>query len=149
MVIKMRVFYIYNVNDFFYEVYNKYPYKLYKMLEDTYYTNRYDMMMSNSYYEAITNNFNKLFINNFLSLNHSVDAYYNHKANNHLISNYHEYTKLTVNSYCLKLKTNINYPSFFETLRKFSNKLFICDFENQDYFWLENVRKKEELLVKE
>ena len=60
----MRVFYIYNVNDFFYEVYNKYPYKLYKMLEDTYYTNRHDMMLSNNYYEAITNNFNKLFINN-------------------------------------------------------------------------------------
>ena len=33
-VTKVRVFYIYNVNDFFCSVYDKYPYKLYKMLED-------------------------------------------------------------------------------------------------------------------
>ena len=146
---KMRVFYIYNINDFFYDVYNKYPYKLYKMLEDTYYTNRHDMMLSNNYYEAITNNFNKLFINNFLNMNHNLDVYYINKANIHSISNYQEYSKLMVNSYCLKLKSSINYPSFFETLRKFNHQLFVCDFENQDYFWLENVRKKGEELVKE
>lgn len=147
-MIKVRIFYIYNVNDFFYEVYNKYPYKLYKMLEDTYYTNRHDMMLSTNYYEAITNHFNKLFMNNFLNINHKVDVYYNNKANIHLISNYHEYSKLMVSNYCLKLKSSINYPTFFDSLQKFNNKLFVCDFENQDYFWLENVHKKEELLAK-
>ena len=119
------------------------------MLEDTYYTNRHDMMLSTNYYEAITNNFNKLFINNFLNLNHKLDAYYNNKANMHLISNYQEYSKLMVNSYCLKLKTSINYPTFFESLAKFSHQLFVCDFENHDYFWLEKVKKREELLIKE
>lgn len=138
----MRVFYIYNVNNFFYEVYKKYPYKLYKMLEETYYTNRYDMMLSSNYYEAITDNFNKLFMNNFLNLNHDIDAYYTSKANTHLISNYQEYSKLMVSNYCLKLKTNINYPTFFNSLLKFSNQIFICDFENQDYFWLEAIGKK-------
>ena len=53
-----------------------------------------------------------------------------------------------VSNYCLKLKSSINYPSFFDSLQKFNNKLFVCDFENQDYFWLENVHKKEELLAK-
>lgn len=138
----MRVFYIYNVNNFFYEVYKKYPYKLYKMLEETYYTNRYDMMLSSNYYEAITDNFNKLFMNNFLNLNHDIDAYYTSKANTHLISNYQEYSKLMVSNYCLKLKTNINYPTFFNSLLKFSNQIFICDFENQDYFWLEAIGQK-------
>ena len=87
-------------------------------------------------------------MHNFLNINHKVDVYYNNKANIHLISNYHEYSKLMVSNYCLKLKSSINYPTFFDSLQKFNNKLFVCDFENQDYFWLENVHKKEELLAK-
>lgn len=140
---------MYNVNDFFYNVYDKYPYKLYKMLEESYYTHSYDMMLSADYYEAITVHFNKLFMNNFLSLHHKVDMYYSNKNNMHLVSNHQEYSKLMVNSYCLKLSSNVNYPIFFDTLRKFSEQIFVCDFENQDYFWLSSVRKREELLVKE
>ncbi len=121
------------------------------MLEDTYYTNKHDMMLSSDYYEAITTNFNKLFMNNYLSLHHKPDVYYSTKFNNHLISNHQEYSKLMVSSYCLKIKTNINYPTFFDTLQKFSDHIFICDFENQDYFWLGKIHKKEteELFAKQ
>lgn len=137
----MRVFYIYNINDFFTSVYDKYPYKLYKMLEDAYYTNKHNIVLSSNYYEQITTNFNKLFINNYLHANNKLDSYYYNKNNIHIISSREEYSKLMVSSYCLKLKTNLNYPTFFKNITTYSDNIFICDFENQDYFWLNKVTK--------
>lgn len=145
----MRVFYIYNVNDFFCSMYDKYPYKLYKILEDAYRTNKHDLMLSSSMYEQVITNFNKLFINNYLFANNKLDAYYYHKNNVHMISNRQEYSKLMVSSYCLKLKTNLNYPKFFNHIDKYSDNIFICDFENQDYFWLNKVVKRQQIQVKE
>lgn len=143
----MRIFYIYNVNDFFTSVYDKYPYKLYKMLEDAYYTNKHNIVLSSTYYEQITTNFNKLYINNYINANNKLDGYYYNKNNIHIISSRDEYSKLMVSSYCLKLKTNLNYPTFLKNISSYSDNIFICDFENQDYFWLNKVSKLDKITV--
>lgn len=143
----MRIFYIYNVNDFFTSVYDKYPYKLYKMLEDAYYTNKHNIVLSSTYYEQITTNFNKLYINNYISVNNRLDSYYYNKNNTHIISSRDEYSKLMVSSYCLKLKTNLNYPTFLKNIASYSDNIFICDFENRDYFWLNKVSKLDKITI--
>lgn len=139
----MRTFYIYNINDLFSSVYEEYPYKLYKMISDAYYTNKHDIALSANYYEQIITKFNKLYINNYLIANNKVNSYYYQKNNIHLISNNKEYSKIMVSSYCLKLKSNLNYPSFFDNIKAYSDNIFICDFENGDYFWLNKVTKVE------
>ena len=141
MVIRVRVFYVYNINDYFCSVYDKYPYKLYKMLEDAYLTKRYNIKLSSSMYEQVITNFNKLFMNNFIFANNKLDIYYYNKDNIHLITNSSEYSKLMVTSYCLKIKTNLNYPRFFSNIGQYSDNIFICDFINKDYFWLNKVVK--------
>lgn len=145
LVIVMRVFYLYNVNDFFCSIYEKYPYRLYKMLEDAYYTNKHSMMLSSALYEEMLTNFNKLFMNNYICANNKLDSYYCKKGNMHIISNRCEYSKLMVTSYCLKLKTNLNYSKFFDDIRGYSDNIFVCDFFNQDYFWLEKVVKRDKI----
>ena len=131
-MIKLRIFYVYNINDYFSSVYDNYPYKLYKMLEDAYISKKYNVRVSSSIYEQIITNFNKLFMNNFL-----------------FISNSAEYSKLMVTSYCIKIKSNINYPSFFENINNYSDNIFVCDFINKDYFWLNKVVKSKNSLVKQ
>lgn len=143
----MRIFYIYNVNDFFTSVYDKYPYKLYKMLEDAYYTNKHNIVLSSNYYDQITSYFNKLYINNYINANNKLDSYYYNKNNIHIISSRDEYSKLMVSKYCLKLKTNLNYPTFLKNITTYSDNLFVCDFENQDYFWLNKVSKLDKIIV--
>lgn len=143
----MRTFYIYNINDLLTSIYEKYPYKLFLMLEEAYYTNKYDLYNSLFMYDQIITNYNKLYINNYLIANNKTDVYYYNKNNIHLISSSREYTKLMVNSYCLKVKSNLNYPKFFYDINKYSDNIFICDFENKDYFWLNKVVKQEKLLV--
>jgi len=143
----MRVFYIYNVNDFITSVYDKYPYKLYKLIEDTYLVNRHNIVLASSQYEQLITNFNKLYINNYLCANNKLNSYYYKKNNIHIISSRDEYSKLMVSSYCLKLKTNLNYPTFFNNIKNYSDNIFVCDFENRDYFWLNKVIKLEKTLV--
>lgn len=141
MVIIMRVFYIYNINDLFASVYEKYPYKLYKMLEEAYYTNKHSLMVASNLYDQMITNFNKLYMNNYILANNRLDSYYYNRDNMHLISSRYEYSKLMVSSYCLKLKSNLNYPMFFEHIHGYSDNIFVCDFQNQDYFWLRKVIK--------
>ena len=143
----MRVFYIYSINDFLSSLYEKYPYKLYKMLEDAYYTNKHNIVLASSKYEQITTNFNKLYVNNYLYANNRLNAYYYRKNNIHILSNNNEHSKLMVSSYCLKLKTNLNYPSFFYNIKSYNDNIFICDFENGDYFWLNKITKLEKMPV--
>lgn len=143
----MRTFYIYNINNFLQNIYDKYPYNLYKMLEEAHYAKKNNLAKSATIYDQLLTNYNKLYINNFLQINNKVDAYYYNKNNTHLISSRGEYTKLTVNSYCLKVKSNLNYPKFFYDINIYSSNIFICDFENKDYFWLNKIAKNEKILV--
>ena len=145
----MRVFYIYNVNDYFKSVYDNYPYKLYKMLEDAYLTNKHNTKESIKLYEQITTRYNKLFINNYIFANNKLDISYYHKDDKHLITNNNEYTKLEVNRYYLKIKTNINYPKFFNNINIYSDNIFICDYKNNDYFWLNKVSKFKNNYIKQ
>lgn len=143
----MRTFYIYSINDFLNSIYDKYPYNLYKMLEEAHYAKKYNLAKSATIYDQLITNYNKLYINNFIHINNKMDVYYYTKNNTHLISSRGEYSKLIVNSYCLKLKSNLNYPKFFYDINNYSTNIFICDFENKDYFWLNKVVKNEKILV--
>ena len=145
----MRVFYIYNINDYFCSVYDKYPYKLYKMLEDAYLTNRFNIKSSYNIYEQMINNYNKLFLNNYIFSNNKLDIYYYNKDNMHIISNRREYSKLMVTSYILKLESSINYPKFFDNIHNYSDNIFVCDFINKDYFWLYKIVKNKDNLIKQ
>ena len=144
----MRTFYIYEINDYFTSVYDKYPYKLYKMLEDAYLSKRFNKKNTFLVYEQIIKNYNKLFVNNYIFANNKLNIYYYNKDNMHLISNINEYSKMLVNTYCLKLSSNVNYPRFFDNINSYSDNIFICDFINNDYFWLKKIANNKEIYVK-
>ena len=38
----------------------------------------------------------------------------------------------------MKIDTNKDYPEFFKYLKK-KNSLFVCDFDNKDYFWINDI----------
>ncbi|MBR3161654.1 MAG: sporulation inhibitor of replication protein SirA [Bacilli bacterium] len=145
----MRTFYIYNINDSFTSMYEEYPYKLYKMLEDAYLTNKNNHNESIRLYKQIITNYNKLFMNNYIFANNKLDISYYHKEDKHLITNSNEHTKLEVNRYYLKIKTNINYPKFFDNINFYSDNIFICDYANNDYFWLNKVKDYKNNYIKQ
>ena len=38
-----------------------------------------------------------------------------------------------------KIETENNYSIFFNDINNYNNNLFVCDFENMDYFWLSKL----------
>lgn len=139
----MRVYYLFKVNNYFYYMYKNKPFKMYKMLEEIYHTKNSDVVLTYRMFEQIASPFNKNKVNNYID-NYLKDKVYYMRSNNiHLISNNIEYSKLSVSNSNLKIKTNINFTSFFDILDNYTDNIFVCDFINKDYFWLQNISKKD------
>ena len=115
------------------------PYRMYEMLEDIYHVKNYDIKVSSRLYGQMVNRVNKVLMNEYLYNNYCGYADYSNQANSHIISTNYEYSKLVVANTYLKIKTNRNYSTYFEHLCKYSNKIFVCDFINKDYFWLDKI----------
>ncbi len=143
MIIKgdiMRTYYIFKINKYFAYVHKKWPYRLYKIIEELYYTKDYDMLVSYRYYKKFAVEFNKLAVNEYIyNLNKTNKNYY--RDNNIHIINNDKYNKLTVNTTCIMLKTDDIYSVFLNDLNVYLDNIFICDFKNKDYFWLESLNK--------
>ncbi len=98
---------------------------------------RSDVLLATRLYEEVCDK-NDVISLNMSIFNHLSESDYYTKFNNaHIINNYFtdESSKLTVNKTYLKLKTTLNNPTFFETLKNIPN-LFVVDFTSRDYFWL-------------
>lgn len=139
----MRVYYLFKVNNYFYYMYKNRPFKMYKMLEEIYHTRNNDVVLTYKMFEQIAKPFNKKLVNDYVSDYLKDKSFYMTSNNIHLISNNIEYSKLSVGNSNLKIKTNVNYTSFFGIINNYTNNIFICDFINKDYFWLQNVNKKD------
>ena len=67
-------------------------------------------------------------------------TYIDHEGLENTINDFYfnESTKMIINNSHIKIKTNKNVPSFFYNIRNFKN-IFVCDFNNHDYFLLEDT----------
>ena len=113
---------------------------MYKIIEELYYTKEYDMLMSYKYYQKFALEYNKLAINEYIYSINKKNPNYKRDNNVHLIIN-EKYNKLIVNSTCIILKTNDIYSVFLNDLHVYLDNIFICDFKNKDYFWLDSLNK--------
>lgn len=144
----MRVFYLFDVNMNFYDMYREYPYKLYKMYEDLYLTSKYNEELSIRMYKQMNHRFNISFMNNYLKGQNKLEPYYYNKEKSHIISSRYIYSKLKVYTYYITIESNINFVKFFRQLNDYSSNFFVCDFDNNDYFWLEKIVSLDDKLSK-
>ncbi len=140
----MRIYYVFVVNDFFANFYNSKPYSLYKIFEQIYNLNNNDIILGYRIFEQIAVPFNKNNVNDYIYNKHCGELSYSRNINKHTIKNlyFDEISKLTVYNSHLKIKTNVNYPTFIDSLKQFENNIFVCDFINKDYFWLDKIEKE-------
>ena len=114
----MRTYYIFNVNKYYSYMYKDKPFKMYKIFEEIYYSRDYDSIKAYHVLEEIANPFNKIMLNEYI---------------------YNEYKY----KYGYKRKDNIHYLNATDKsilrINNYNNNLFVCDFENMDYFWLSKL----------
>ena len=136
----MRKFYIFNINSDTINIKRTHPYALYKMLSEVQNLNLDNFNFGFSICKNIIKPINKVNINDSLYKNYTGNYNYTKFLNTHLYNNYYsnENSKLIVNNFYIELDTTAINSSFFSFLKHYKN-LFVCDFENKDYFWLESI----------
>ncbi|MEE0699261.1 MAG: sporulation inhibitor of replication protein SirA [Bacilli bacterium] len=138
----MRVYYLFKINDSFSKLYYNKTYYLYKMLEQISLSSKNDFIISYRLFEQMAVPYNKTEINSNIYRTFSEDNNYVKTLNKHVLDDGVEKTKLTVYNTYIKIKTNKNITPFFKVLSKEAN-VFVCDFNNKDYFWLSKVAPKD------
>ncbi len=130
---------MFKINKYFAYVYKRWPYKMYKIIEELYYTKDYDMLSSYRYYKKFALEFDKSLLNDYIySLNKTNKLYYRDNST-HILNN-DNYNKLMISKTCLILRTDDMYSLFLNDISNYTDNIFICDFRNKDYFWLDNLK---------
>ena len=136
----MRTFYIFKINKELAILTKDSPYSMFKSMEQIYKLDKKDFSIGLKLFEqlAVPIDYDK--INKTIYKKYKDNDHYMKYRNVHKINNRYkpEDTKLTVNRVYLLLESNIIKPLFLKALN-IDNDLFVCDFENKDYFWLESL----------
>ena len=139
----MRTYYIFFIRKDIYNITKNNAEILYKLFESVKYLKKEDAALGFKIFEKLCeevpkNNINKIIKDDFIE-----NLSYNISKNTHIINDFinNESTKLLVHNSHLLVKSNSLYPDFFKSLYKIPN-LFVCDFDNMDYFYLRNLNVK-------
>ena len=99
--------------------------------------------------EEVSIPFNKIMLNEYIYYEYKLKYGYKRRDNIHIL-NTDEKTTLRINNYNIKIETDSNYSTFFDDIKSYNTNLFVCDFDNKDYFWLSklNSLQKEYSIVK-
>ncbi len=136
----MRTYYIFKIKEPYSNLTKDSPYNLYKVLENIYYLNNDQIKIAYNFFSQIREYFNKDILDNNLYEHYKNKDNYSKINNTHMIYDYFtkEKTKLIINKSYLYIKSTKDIPTFLKVLSK-KDHLFVCDFINKDYFWLEEI----------
>lgn len=137
----MRTYHIFKINNNISKLYYNRGYYLYKMFEEIFLSSISDLEKNINVYKKLVLSYNVKKINSILYRNNLKEKNYNKELNSHKINKTEERSKLLIHDSFIKIKSNINFPLFFNDLKKEKN-LFVCDFINRDYFWLDKLELK-------
>ena len=135
----MRTFYIFKISREMGILLKENPYNLFKSLEDIYLLDKASVSLGKDLLDQIIVPIDKLKYNKLIYDKNKENDFYMKTGDTHKIINKYrkEDTTIIVKNSHILLKTNI----ISKDIRKFLpiQELFACDFNNKDYFWLEEL----------
>lgn len=137
----MKVYFIFDVKEQFISLYQNNYRVLYNILRQIYYLDKEEVNYAYTLFRQLTNVIDKNVIDRDIFLKCHKDIPYSKRGNIHYINNLYkdEVSRLTIRKSYIKLEAEQLNSSFFELLKKYSNNFFVCDFKNQNYYFLNNV----------
>ena len=136
----MRTFYLFDIKENVLKNYRNNYEELYGLLESIHYLKTEDIILGFNIYQKLVKPMKKEEYNDYIKKNNLGKENYICYNYTHTINDFYfnESTKMIINNSHIKIKTNKNVPSFFYNIRNFKN-IFVCDFNNHDYFLLEDT----------
>ena len=139
----MRTYYIFKINSIYSYSYRNRPYRIYKLLEEVYNMKSTSLEEGYKLFEEIALFLKPSVLNEYIYYSSKNKQGYIDEGSHHIYKEGEEYTKMQIKKSTIKLTSNINYPHFFDELAGYGENLFVCDFENKDYFWLYKIAAKD------
>ena len=136
----MRTFYIFKIKKPYVILTRHNPFNLYKTIEHISNVKTDELKIATNLFNQISGTFNKDQINKLIFKKYQNAYSYTNHVNTHTIYDYHtkEQTKLIIYRSFIIIQSTKQIPSFLKTIAT-NNNLFICDFNNKDYFWLDQA----------
>lgn len=136
----MRKYYLFKINKTYYNLTKDNPYTLYKAIESIYNLKPNDITYAYNFFNQIRDIFNKEYLNTNIYEYYKNRHSYTKVNNTHMIYDYYskEESKLTINNNYLLIKSTKQIPTFLKSIKR-KEYIFVCDFDNIDYFWLEEL----------
>ncbi|MBE6156857.1 MAG: sporulation inhibitor of replication protein SirA [Firmicutes bacterium] len=133
----MRTFYIFKIKRELTILTKETPYNLYRTIENLYYLDNDSLGVSFKIYNDLFDLFDKEYINKRIYNLFKNHRYYNKDGDIHTICNKYKPETSTLRVYRshIILKSDVINPTLLVNYLMTDN-LFVCDFKNKDYFWL-------------
>lgn len=138
----MKEFFVFNVKEEFYKLYKDKPSELFFIFNRIYYMNPIDKEYGYNLFSQISNFLDKKSLNTFFQKKYQDKIMYSYNNNEHIINNLflNEISILTVKNSNMYIESNTDHPTFLNDLRDLKGPLFVCNFKEQDYFFV--IRKR-------
>lgn len=146
MVINMKVYFIFEVKEEFKKLYKGNERILFSILKQLYYLDKSELTYGYNLFAQLTNSIKKSSLDKKIFIELHQDIPYSKRGQIHYINNLYkdEISRLEIKRSYIKLETEQNFSSFFSLLKTYSQNLFVCEFNKQDYFFLTNDETTQE-----
>ena len=138
----MRIFYIFNIKKDVYNIYKDTPSVIYNFFNQLYKSNKKDLDYANIIFQQIAYKFNKNKLDLSLYIKMHNKLIYSKKGEEHIINNLYkdEISIMNIKNSYILINTNKNYTEFFKLINDEYKECLVCDFINQDFFYLNNLK---------
>ncbi len=138
----MRIYFVFKVKEEYIDLYKDTPNTLYNILNQMYYMKRNEIGYGFNLFNQMINRFDKFDLDKYLYVLLHTKMKYSKKGDEHVLNNLYkdEVSILKVKSTHILINANKSYTEFFVLLNQYDPNLFVCDFNNHDYFFLSNIK---------
>ena len=140
----MKEFYIFSIKEEFYKLYKEKPSELFFVFNRIYFMKPMDKEYGYNLFSQISNFFDKKEVNRLLNRKYADKIMYSYNNNEHILNNLflNEISILTVKNSNIRIDSNIENPSFLKDLEDLKGPYFVCNFKDQDFFFIKSNKIK-------
>lgn len=135
----MKKYYLFVIKNEYYKIYRKNPSILYKTLEKLFMLEKYDFSYGISLYNQLCQPFGVKLLNNYITSRYKC-YYINSKIIQ--LKSLIEKTFIQVGYATTIVFTDTNFPEILKVFNTYNRKIFVCEFDKNEYFWLNSKIEK-------
>ena len=138
----MRIYYCFKIKKEFISLYKDTPSTLYNILNQLYYIRKNDLNYGYTLFSQIVDPIDKAHIDKKIYIKLHTKMRYSKRKDEHIINNLYkdEVSIMKVRNTYILINSNKSCTEFFELLGSLNKELFVCDFTNNDYFFLSSIK---------